>query len=90
MRWQEAFLCCILMIQKADDVSIPNVVRQSLQLISEFPLLVVYSYCRHIYMRIKVEVLLYMKTEPKLSTAENILHLLRPDSKYTPLEACNY
>ncbi len=71
---------------KADDVSIPNVVRQSLQLISEFPLLVVYSYQAYLHAH-KGGSFIIHEPEPKLSTAENILHLLRPDSKYTPLEA---
>jgi len=71
---------------KADDVSIPNVVRQSLQLISEFPLLAVYSYQAYLHAH-KGGSLIIHEPDPKLSTAENILHLLRPDSKYTPLEA---
>ncbi len=71
---------------KADDISIPNVVRQSLQLISEFPLLAVYSYqaYRHSY---KGGSLIIHEPDPNKSTAENILLLLRDDGKYTPLEA---
>lgn len=70
----------------ADDVSVPNVVRQSLQLISEMPLLAVYSYqaYKHSYMGGS---LIIHEPDPKLSTAENILHLLRDDGKYTALEA---
>jgi citrate synthase len=71
---------------KADDISIPNVLRQSLQLISLFPLLSVYGYqaFKHYH---DGQSLFIHTPEPKLSTAEMILHLLRPDSKYTPLEA---
>ena len=71
---------------RADDLSIPNVVRQSLQLISELPLLAVYSYqaYRHYH---KGGSLIIHESDPNLSTAENILHLLRADGKYTPLEA---
>ena len=71
---------------RADDLSIPNVVRQSLQLISELPLLAVYSYqaYRHYH---KGGSLIIHEPDPTLSTAENILHLLRADGKYTPLEA---
>ncbi len=71
---------------RADDLSIPNVVRQSLQLISELPLLAVYSYqaYRHYH---KGGSLIIHEPDPNLSTAENILHLLRADGKYTPLEA---
>lgn len=71
---------------KADDTSIPNVMRQSLQLIALFPLLSVYGYqaYRHYH---DGQSLFIHAPESSLSTAETILHLLRPDSKYTPLEA---
>lgn len=71
---------------KADDITIPNVLRQSLQLISLFPLLSVYGYqaFKHYH---DGQSLFIHTPETKLSTAEMILHLLRPDSKYTPLEA---
>lgn len=71
---------------RADDLSIPNVVRQSLQLISELPLLAVYSYqaYRHYH---KGGSLIIHEPDPELSTSENILHLLRADGKYTPFEA---
>lgn len=69
-----------------DDISIENVLRQSLHLIALFPLLSVYGY--QAYHHYHVGQSLFIHTpEPKLSTAENILHLLRPDSKYTDLEA---
>ncbi len=71
---------------KADDISIPNVLRQCMQLISLFPLLSVYGYqaYRHYH---DGDSLFIHKPLPELSTAETILHILRPDSKYTPLEA---
>ena len=71
---------------KADDISIPNVLRQCIQLISLFPLLSVYGYqaYRHYH---DGDSLFIHKPLPELSTAETILHILRPDSKYTPLEA---
>jgi citrate synthase len=71
---------------KADDITMPNVLRQSLQLISLFPLLSVYGYqaYRHYH---DGQSLFIHTPDPNLSTAELILHLLRPDSKYTPLEA---
>ncbi|MEG0785274.1 MAG: citrate/2-methylcitrate synthase, partial [Christensenella sp.] len=71
---------------KANDISIPNVMRQSLQLIALFPLLSVYGYqaFRHYH---DGQSLFIHVPDPELSTAENILHLLRPDSKYTELEA---
>lgn len=70
----------------ADDISIPNVLRQSLQLISLFPLLSVYGYqaYRHYH---DGQSLFIHSPEQSLSTAENILHILRPDSQYSELEA---
>lgn len=70
----------------ADDNSIPNVLRQCIQLISMFPLLSVYGYQAHKHYNDGWP--LFIQTpDPKLSTAENILHLLRPSGSYTELEA---
>ncbi len=71
---------------KADDISVPNVLRQCMQLISLFPLLSVYGYqaYRHYH---DGDSLFIHKPPHELSTAETVLHILRPDSKYTPLEA---
>lgn len=71
---------------KADDTSIPNVLRQSLQLISELPLLAVYAYKSYEYYG-KKKTLVIRRPKPELSIAENILYMLRDDGKYTPLEA---
>lgn len=70
----------------ADDVSIPNVLRQCLQLIALFPQLSVYGYQAYKHYHDGHSLFIHAP-EPGLSTAENILHLLRPDSKYTELEA---
>ena len=68
-----------------DDISLPNVVRQCIDLLAIFPLLSVYGYQAYSY---KEGNSLYIHApRPDLSTAENILTLLRPDSSYTPLEA---
>ncbi len=71
---------------KADDVSIENVLRQSLQLIAVFPLLSVYGYQASSHYHLGKSLVIH---PPKagLSTAENILYMLRPDMKYTELEA---
>ncbi len=70
----------------ADDISVPNVLRQCLKLIAEFPLLAVYGY--HAYNHYeKDKSLIIHQPDPKLSCAENILHILRPDQKYSELEA---
>ncbi len=70
----------------ADDISIPNVLRQCLQLIALFPQLSVYGYQAYKHYHDGQSLFIH-SPDPNLSTAENILHLLRPDSKYTELEA---
>lgn len=69
-----------------DDISIENVLRQSLHLIALFPLLSVYGYQAYHHYHAGQSLFIHAP-DPKLSTSENILHLLRPDSKYTELEA---
>lgn len=80
---------CVLTLysydNKANDISIPNVLRQSLSLISLFPLISVYGYQAYNFKA--GEDLVLHQPNPNLSLAENILHMLRPDSKFTPLEA---
>ena len=71
---------------RADDTSLPNVLRQSLQLIALFPEFAIYGYQAFNHYH-EGESLYIHPPVPELSAAENILHLLRPDSKYTPLEA---
>ncbi len=71
---------------EANDTSLPNVLRQSLQLIALFPLLSVYGYQTYIHY-FQDKSLVIHNPKPELSTAENILHMLRPDSKYSKLEA---
>ena len=69
-----------------DDISLNNVLRQCINLISEFPLMSVYAY--QAYNHYERGKSLYIHNPRKeLSTAENILRLLRPDKKYTALEA---
>jgi citrate synthase len=72
--------------EKAADTSIENVLRQSLTLISVFPMLAVYGY--HAYNHYERDDSLYIhRPDENLSTAENILRMLRPDKQYTELEA---
>ena len=70
----------------ANDLSIPNVLRQCLELIALFPVLAVYGYQAYNHYYNKNSLFIH-KPDAKLSTAENILMLLRPDEKYTELEA---
>ncbi len=70
----------------ASDISIGNVLRQCLQLIALFPLLSVYGYQTYSHYHDGNSLFIHSPL-PDLSTAENILHVLRPDSKYSELEA---
>ena len=71
---------------RADDISIPNVLRQCLQLISLFPLLSIYGYQAYSHYHDGNSLFIHAP-KPELSTAENILHILRPDSSFTEFEA---
>ncbi|MCR4992803.1 MAG: citrate/2-methylcitrate synthase, partial [Lachnospiraceae bacterium] len=71
---------------KALDTSISNSLRQCIQLISEFPMLAVYGYNAYVHYE-KNESMFIHHPDPKLSTAENLLMLLRPDKKFTKTEA---
>lgn len=71
---------------KEDDISKKNVLRQSLQLIAQFPLLTVYSQKAYQYYHSDASLFIH-KPRKELSTAENILYMLREDCKYTELEA---
>ncbi len=70
----------------ADDTSLSNVLRQSLQLTALFPLLSVYGYQAYCHYHDNKSLYIH-PPQSHLSTAENILYILRPDSQYTPLEA---
>ena len=72
--------------EKANDISIPNVLRQSLQLIALFPMLSVYGYQAYAHYHDGKSLFIHPPMQ-NLSTAENLLHILRPDSQYTELEA---
>jgi len=70
----------------ANNISIPNVLRQSIALITLFPMLSVYGYQAYNYSK-NGESLFIHKPQPELSIAENILYMLRSDCKYSELEA---
>lgn len=72
--------------RNCSDTSIENVLRQCIGLISVFPMLSVYGY--HAYNHYHNDDSMYIhRPSRKLSTAENLLMMLRPDKKYTELEA---
>lgn len=72
--------------KNCNDTSIDNVLRQCIGLISVFPMLAVYGY--HAYNHFVNNESMYIhRPQRKLSTAENLLLMLRPDKRYTDLEA---
>ena len=70
----------------ADDINLPNVLRQCLTLIAVFPMLSVYGYQAYNHYIMGKSLYIHNPSK-KLSTAENILRMLRPDKKYTKTEA---
>lgn len=81
---------CLLALASYDedaaDISIGNVLEQSLDLIANFPLLAIYAFQAYSHYR-KGKSLYIHYPDPKLTTAENILRMLRPDCQYTDTEA---
>lgn len=72
--------------KNASDTSVENVIQQSVKLISTFPMMAVYGY--HAYNHYHCGKSMYIhRPLLGLSTAENLLRMLRPDKKYTHLEA---
>ena len=81
---------CVLTLysydENPDDVSLPNVVRQCMRLVALFPMLAVYGYRSYAHYHLGGSLYIH-SPEPELSTAENLLRMLRPDSSYSELEA---
>lgn len=73
--------------EKAGDTSLPNVLRQCIEMIALFPQLAVYGYQAYFHSLHPSNSFFIHSPDPKLSVAENILHMLRIDHKYTALEA---
>lgn len=82
---------CVLSLYSYDpdpeNIMLSNVLRQSLQLIAQLPLLAAYSYRAYRYASTDSGSLIIHKSKPEYSTAQNILHILRKDSNFTDLEA---
>lgn len=72
---------------KASDSSLENVLRQCIEMIALFPQLAVYGYQAYQHNKDPYNSFFIHAPRPELSTAENILHMLRIDNRYTPLEA---
>ena len=86
MSLQRSVLTLASYDKKFDDISVNNVIRQCLWLISVFPMLAVYGY--HAYNHFICDDSLYIHhPDEDLSTAQNFLRMLRPDKSFTDLEA---
>ena len=81
---------CVLALysydENPDDISVANVLRQCMQLIAVFPMLSVYSYQSYLHYHQNQSLFIH-QPNPKHSTAENLLSLLREDGQFTDLEA---
>ena len=71
---------------KVSDLSMENVLRQCLMLVSVFPMIAVYGYQAYNYYENEDSLYIH-RPDLNCSMAENILRMLRPDKNYTPLEA---
>ncbi len=85
-----SLMCSVLTLASYDsnvnDLSYSNVLRQCMMLTAEMPMMAVYGY--HAYNHYELDGSMYIhRPSPELSTAENLLLMLRPDKKYTELEA---
>ena len=69
-----------------DSLEVSNVMRQCVELIARFPVLIAYGYMARLHY-VEHKSLFLHDPVPEYSTAQNILHLIRPDGKFTELEA---
>ncbi|MGI5869716.1 MAG: citrate synthase [Kiritimatiellia bacterium] len=81
----QTVLSLYVLDKNPDDTSIPNVLRQSLFLVANFPLIAAYCYRAHIY-RFDNRCLIIRPPRADFSTAGNFLHMLRDNGAFTPLE----
>ncbi|MGN0046333.1 MAG: citrate synthase [Eggerthellaceae bacterium] len=72
--------------ENAADTSIPAVLSQCIHIIGQMPRLAVYAYYAYLHYA-NLQSMYLHNPLPELSTAENLLRMLRPDMSYTPLEA---
>ena len=81
---------CIVLLysydENPDDISVSNVLNQSLQLIAKMPMMAVYSYYAYRHFHLE-KTLMIRPPKPEYSTAENLLYMLRKDCTFTELEA---
>ena len=83
---QRTDLCLYTIDKNPDDTSLENLINQALHLIAKFPSLLVYSYHAVNHKHFKQSFIIHNPVK-EYSIAQNILHMLRPDSSFTDLEA---
>lgn len=83
---QKSILTLYSYDDNAEDISAENVLRQSMNLIAKLPVISIYAYWSYLHFRMD-ESLIIRNPKPEYSTAENILSMLRPDGRFTELEA---
>ncbi|WP_314394670.1 citrate/2-methylcitrate synthase [Leptotrichia shahii] len=83
---QRSVLCLYTLDENPDDVSLSNLIDQSLNLIAKFPSLLVYCYQACNYKHFNKSLIIHNPVE-EYSIAQNILHMLRSDNQFTELEA---
>ena len=83
---QKSILTLYSYDENPEDISAQNVLRQSIQIIAKMPLISVYAYCAYRHFKLH-ESLMIRNPIHEYSTAENILHMLRDDGRFTELEA---
>jgi citrate synthase len=79
-------LACYSYDKNPDDICIRNVLRQCIEMIARFPTMVAYAYQAKRYYYDNKSLFIH-KPQTGLSTAENLLYMIRPDSVFTALEA---
>lgn len=72
--------------ENISSMALEDSIRQCLLLIAQFPMLAIYGYHAHNHIE-NYDSMFIHRPDSNLSTAENILRMLRPDKKYTPIEA---
>ena len=83
---QRSVLCLYTLDKNPDDISLSNLIDQSLNLIAKFPSLLVYCYQACNYKHFNKSLIIHNPVE-EYSIAQNILHMLRSDNNFTELEA---
>ena len=83
---QRSVLCLYTLDENPDDISLSNLIDQSLNLIAKFPSLLVYCYQACNYKHFNKSLIIHNPVE-EYSIAQNILHMLRSDNNFTELEA---